>query len=169
MMDRWGQVTKQPELKPVSSGAELLSLREQVDRIHVSPGVQAYILALVQIGPVLIWGPAALWLWMTDQPGFAIFLMLWGALVVGVSDNVVKALFVSRGAQIPALLAFLNFIRAQRQVLSEADWIAKFGRVHGRIAEQILPRFADAEIEEARRIGSSDPALLYLPPEARAP
>ena len=58
---------------------------------------------------------------------------------------------------------------AQRQVLSEADWIAKFGRVHGRIAEQILPRFADAEIEEARRIGSSDPALLYLPPEARAP
>ena len=54
-------------------------------------------------------------------------------------------------------------------VTSEADWIAKFGRVHGRIAEQILPRFADAEIEEARRIGSSDPALLYLPPEARAP
>jgi MoxR-like ATPase len=48
MMDRWGQVTKQPELQPVSSGEELLSLREQVDRIHVSPGVQAYILALVR-------------------------------------------------------------------------------------------------------------------------
>ncbi len=48
MMDRWGQVTRQPELKPVSSGEELLSLREQVDRIHVSPGVQAYILALVR-------------------------------------------------------------------------------------------------------------------------
>ncbi len=67
-----------------------------------------YILALVQVGPVLIWGPAALWLWMTDQPGFAIFLVVWGILVVGVSDNVVKALFVSRGAQIPALLAFLG-------------------------------------------------------------
>jgi len=48
MMDRWGQVTRQPELKPVSSGEELLGLREQVDRIHVSPGVQAYILALVR-------------------------------------------------------------------------------------------------------------------------
>ena len=66
-------------------------------------------------------------------------------------------------------LVYTAVTRAQRQVLSEADWIAKFGRVHGRIAEQILPRFADAEIEEARRIGSSDPALLYLPPEARAP
>ena len=48
MMERWGQVTKQPELKPVSSGEELLSLRTQVDNIHVSPAVQAYILALVR-------------------------------------------------------------------------------------------------------------------------
>ncbi len=46
MMERWGQVTKSPELKPVSSGDELLSLRTQVDQIHVSPAVQAYILAL---------------------------------------------------------------------------------------------------------------------------
>ena len=48
MMERWGQVTKQPELKAVSSGEELLSLRTQVDAIHVSPAVQAYILALVR-------------------------------------------------------------------------------------------------------------------------
>ena len=48
MMQRWGQVTKQPELAPVSSGDELLSLREQVDRIHVAPGLQAYMLALVR-------------------------------------------------------------------------------------------------------------------------
>ncbi len=71
--------------------------------------------------------------------------------------------------KLPALLAFLNFIRAQRQALSEGDWIAKFGRVHGRIADQILSRFADAEIEEARQIAASDPALIYLPPEAAAP
>jgi len=48
MMERWGQVTKQPELKPVSSGEELLSLRTQVDAVHVSPSVQAYILSLVR-------------------------------------------------------------------------------------------------------------------------
>jgi MoxR-like ATPase len=48
MMERWGQVTKSPELKPVSSGEELLELRTQVDAIHVSAGVQAYILALVR-------------------------------------------------------------------------------------------------------------------------
>lgn len=48
MMERWGQVTKTPELGAVSSGEELLSLRMLVDAIHVSAGVQAYILALVR-------------------------------------------------------------------------------------------------------------------------
>ena len=48
MMEKWGQVTKSPVLKAVSSGEELLELRTQVDAIHVAPAVQAYILALVR-------------------------------------------------------------------------------------------------------------------------
>jgi MoxR-like ATPase len=48
MMHRWGQVTKQPALAAVSSGEELLALRAEVDRIHLSPAVQGYILALVR-------------------------------------------------------------------------------------------------------------------------
>jgi MoxR-like ATPase len=48
MLRRWGQVTTQPSLSAVSSGAELLELRAQVDAVHVSPAVQNYILALVR-------------------------------------------------------------------------------------------------------------------------
>jgi MoxR-like ATPase len=48
MMQRWGQVTKQPSLAAASSGEELLSLRAQVDAVHVSPALQGYILALVR-------------------------------------------------------------------------------------------------------------------------
>jgi len=48
MMERWGQITEQPELAAVSSGAELLALRSEVDRIHVAPVVQNYILALAR-------------------------------------------------------------------------------------------------------------------------
>ena len=48
MMQRWGQITKQPAIAPVSSGEELLALRAQVDAIHLSPAVQAYILAVVR-------------------------------------------------------------------------------------------------------------------------
>jgi MoxR-like ATPase len=48
MMQRWGQITEQPALAAVSSGAELLALRAEVDRIHVAPVVQGYILSLVR-------------------------------------------------------------------------------------------------------------------------
>jgi MoxR-like ATPase len=48
MVDLWGQITTLPELSAVSSGEELLGLRPEVDAVHVSPGVQAYILALVR-------------------------------------------------------------------------------------------------------------------------
>ncbi|MDB6093897.1 MAG: ATPase associated with various cellular 3 [Verrucomicrobia bacterium] len=48
MMQRWGQVTKQPALGPASSGEELLALRTAVDAVHVSPAVQGYILSLVR-------------------------------------------------------------------------------------------------------------------------
>ncbi|GAB1489096.1 AAA family ATPase [Opitutaceae bacterium] len=48
MMDKWGQVTKQPTISAVSSGEELLELRKQVDEIYVSPQIKAYILELVR-------------------------------------------------------------------------------------------------------------------------
>jgi predicted PurR-regulated permease PerM len=69
-----------------------------------------FMLATIQIGPVLIWAPAAVWLWMQGEPAYAIGLALWGLVVVGLSDNVVRTLVVSRGAQLPALLAFLGAI-----------------------------------------------------------
>jgi MoxR-like ATPase len=48
MMQRWGQVTKQPAVGAVSGGEELLELRTEVDRVHVAPALQGYILSLVR-------------------------------------------------------------------------------------------------------------------------
>jgi MoxR-like ATPase len=48
MMRRWGQMTRTPALTAVTSGAELLSLRDQVDRVHAAPEIENYILALVR-------------------------------------------------------------------------------------------------------------------------
>jgi MoxR-like ATPase len=48
MLGRWGQVTRQPELAAVSSSDELLALRAEVDKIHIAPAVQGYILSLVR-------------------------------------------------------------------------------------------------------------------------
>ena len=46
MMERWGQLSMQPKLNPVSSGEELLKMRSQVDGVHLSPPLQAYMWAL---------------------------------------------------------------------------------------------------------------------------
>jgi predicted PurR-regulated permease PerM len=67
-----------------------------------------FMLGLLQVGPVLIWGPLALWLWLDGQTGMAIFLGLWGLFVVGLSDNAVKAVVVARGANLPTTLVFLS-------------------------------------------------------------
>jgi MoxR-like ATPase len=48
MLKRWGQVTHQPELRAVSSAAELLALRAAVDAVYVSEDLQRYVLALVR-------------------------------------------------------------------------------------------------------------------------
>jgi len=57
MLQRWGQVTQQPSLTAVSSELELLALRAEVDRIHVSPVVQNYILTLVRATRTLAENP----------------------------------------------------------------------------------------------------------------
>ncbi len=59
MMQRWGQITQQPSVSAVSSGQELLALRSEVDRIHVSPVVQNYILSLVRATRTLSENPEA--------------------------------------------------------------------------------------------------------------
>jgi MoxR-like ATPase len=59
MMQRWGQITEQPALATVSSGDELLALRAEVDRVHVSPVVQGYILTLVRATRTLAENPDA--------------------------------------------------------------------------------------------------------------
>lgn len=68
--------------------------------------------------------------------------------------------------KLPALMAFLDFVVDQRKALSEADWQAKFGRAHHRIAAQILPQFSETDLDAARVLVAHQPAQIYLPPEA---
>ncbi len=69
-----------------------------------------FMLGMIQVGPILIWLPISFWLWSNDQIGLAIFMTAWGLVVIGLTDNVVKSLVVARGANVPAILAFLGAI-----------------------------------------------------------
>jgi len=71
-------------------------------------GAATFLLSPVPIGPPIVWGGAAVWLFMHDKIGWAIFIVLWGALVVSSIDNFVKPLLISRGAAMPFVLVLLG-------------------------------------------------------------
>lgn len=66
------------------------------------------VLSLVPFGPGLLWGPAAFWLYHEGHTGWAIFLVAWGILVVGMADNVLKPLLIGKSGNLPFLLIMLG-------------------------------------------------------------
>lgn len=67
-----------------------------------------FILSIVPAGPPLIWIGATVWLVYHDQPGWAVFMAIWGFVVISGIDNIVKPLLISRGASLPFVLVLLG-------------------------------------------------------------
>ena len=67
-----------------------------------------FFLSMVPIGPPLIWGGAAFWLYQQGESGWAVFMVLWGALAVSSVDNFLKPFLISRTASLPILLIALG-------------------------------------------------------------
>ena len=67
-----------------------------------------FFLSMVPVGPPLIWGGAAFWLYQQDQSGWAVFMVLWGTLAVSSVDNFLKPMLISRTASLPILLIALG-------------------------------------------------------------
>lgn len=73
-------------------------------------GMATFFLSVLPGGPILLWLPAALWLNAKGSPGWAIFLALWGLLVVGSADNFVRPLLIGRGVEAPMVVIFLGVV-----------------------------------------------------------
>ena len=67
-----------------------------------------FFLSMIPVGPPLIWGGAAFWLYDQGQTGWAIFMVIWGVAVISSIDNFVKPLLISRTASLPILLIALG-------------------------------------------------------------
>ena len=67
-----------------------------------------FFLSMIPVGPPLIWGGAAYWLYDQGQTGWAIFMVIWGVAVISSIDNFVKPLLISRTASLPILLIALG-------------------------------------------------------------
>lgn len=73
-------------------------------------GAATFFLSVVPVGPPLVWGGAAIWLFQQGQPGWAVFVAAWGFFLVSTVDNVIKPFIISRGASLPFAIVFLGVL-----------------------------------------------------------
>jgi predicted PurR-regulated permease PerM len=74
-------------------------------------GVVTFFLAVIlPFGPPIVWIPSALWLFAQNQPGWGIFMALWGLLAISSVDNVVRPLIISQETKMPFVLIFCGVI-----------------------------------------------------------
>jgi predicted PurR-regulated permease PerM len=73
-------------------------------------GLATFFLSVVPVGPPLIWGGAAVWLFQQGETGWAIFMVVWGGLVISMVDNIIKPIIISRGSSLPFVLVFLGVL-----------------------------------------------------------
>jgi predicted PurR-regulated permease PerM len=70
--------------------------------------LMAVVSALPGIGAPLVWVPAVVYLWMTDQVLAAVLVSLWCAIVVGLVDNFLRPSLVGKDAQMSDLLILIS-------------------------------------------------------------
>jgi len=77
-----------------------------------SPVVFGFLTSLAALLPVagtaLVWAPATIVLYVQGRPGWALFMLLWGAVLVGSADNFLRPRLISGRAEISTLPVFFG-------------------------------------------------------------
>jgi predicted PurR-regulated permease PerM len=68
-----------------------------------------FMLAIAQIGPLLVLVPSVAWLYWNGSTGWGTFLLLW-TVVVGTMDNFLRPVLIRKGADLPLLLIFTGVV-----------------------------------------------------------
>lgn len=104
-------------------------------------GAMVFILSAIPgLGAPLIWLPAVAYLFLTGKIGWGIGLAVWGVLVVGLVDNLLRPLIVGRDAKLPDLVILVAILGG----------IATFGAV-GIILGPIIAAVLDTVLNIYRR------------------
>ena len=68
-----------------------------------------FVLCIAQVGPLLVVGPAAIWLFTSGAAGRGTVLLVF-ALVAVTLDNVLRPILIKKGADLPLLLVFAGVL-----------------------------------------------------------
>jgi len=69
-----------------------------------------FFLVVIQVGPLLVWLPVAIWLGTHGQTGSAIFITIYGLVVLMGIDNILKPILIAKSGKLPILVLFLGVI-----------------------------------------------------------
>ena len=66
--------------------------------------------AIPGVGAPIVWVPAAGYLIATGSVGWGVALAVWGALIVGLADNILRPMLVGRDAKLPDLVILISIL-----------------------------------------------------------
>ncbi len=67
-----------------------------------------FLLSMIPVGPPLVWGGAAVWLYFNAGTAWCVFMVLYGLLVISSVDNFLKPFLMARGAGLSLLIVALG-------------------------------------------------------------
>jgi predicted PurR-regulated permease PerM len=124
-------------------------------------GVMMFLLSTIPMaGSAIVWVPAAIFLFATGHWIKAVLLVAWGALVIGMIDNILRPRLVGKRAKLHELIIFFSVLGGL-QVFGVLGLFV--GPVVAAIALALVEVFQRSETQEAekdqrqRQIGMSPP------------
>ena len=118
-------------------------------------GIAAAVCSLVPlVGPSLVWLPASIFLFATGHWMKALFLVGWGAIVVGTADNIIRPLVIMGRVRLHPLILLFALVGGVQQ-------FGFVGLFIGPVVMSVIAALVDMlqqEISEARR----EPSIRVL-------
>lgn len=68
-----------------------------------------FMLAIAQIGAILVMIPSVVWLYWSGSTGWGTALLIW-TVVVGVMDNIIRPILIKKGANLSLMLVFTGVV-----------------------------------------------------------
>jgi predicted PurR-regulated permease PerM len=108
------------------------------------------------VGTAMIWLPGALYLIVQGEILKGVILMVWGALVVGMIDNLIRPLFISGKSHLPILVIALGvlggvFSLGPLGVVAGPIVLAVFLAVFDMYSQRVFPGEADSPEENGEQ------------------
>ncbi len=112
-----------------------------------------FMLAIAQVGPMLVLFPAVVWLYWSSSTGWGTFLLI-RTVVVGTMDNFLRPILIKKGADLPLLLIFAGVVGG----LIAFGLIGIFvGPVVLAVGHTLLSAWVNEEIAEVELAGPEEP------------